>query len=207
MKLDDMILVSIDDHVSSRRHVRAPRAGEVPRPGPEVVVADDGIEQWVFQGSVAGTIGLNAVVAWPKEDWGFDPTTFAEMRPGAYDVHERVRDMNRNGSSRRCASRRSPGSAAALFQEAADKDLALVVVQAYNDWHIDEWCGAYPGRFIPLAIPPIWDPQAGRRDAPGRGQGLPRDHDARAAAHQGLPSYHNLDYWDPFFERCRSEQS
>ncbi|MGW2046606.1 hypothetical protein ACWCPF_15675 [Streptomyces sp. NPDC001858] len=23
---------------------------------------------------------------------------------------------------------------------------------AYNDWHIDEWCGAYPGRFIPMAL-------------------------------------------------------
>ena len=26
-----------------------------------------------------------------------DPTTYAEMRPGAYDIDERVRDMNRNG--------------------------------------------------------------------------------------------------------------
>ena len=26
------------------------------------------------------------------------------------------------------------------------------MLRAYNDWHIDEWCGAYPGRFIPLAL-------------------------------------------------------
>ena len=30
-------------------------------------------------------------------------------------------------------------------------------MQAYNDWHIDEWCGAYPARFIPMAIPVIWN--------------------------------------------------
>ena len=34
------------------------------------------------------------------------------------------------------------------------------MLQAYNDWHIEEWCGTYPGRFIPLSLPPIWDPAA-----------------------------------------------
>ena len=29
-------------------------------------------------------------------------------------------------------------------------------MQAYNDWHIDEWCSAHPG-FIPMALPVIWD--------------------------------------------------
>ena len=24
--------------------------------------------------------------------------------------------------------------------------------------HIDEWCGTYPGRFIPCVLPAIWDP-------------------------------------------------
>ena len=29
------------------------------------------------------------------------------------------------------------------------------MIQAYNNWHIDNWCGAEPGRFIPLSIPAI----------------------------------------------------
>ena len=36
--------------------------------------------------------------------------------------------------------------------------MALAMVRAYNDWHIDEWCGTYPGRFIPLSIPPSGTP-------------------------------------------------
>ena len=28
-------------------------------------------------------------------------------------------------------------------------------LHAYNDWHIDGWCGTYPGRMIPLALPTI----------------------------------------------------
>ena len=81
------------------------------------------------------------------------------MRPGSYDVHERVRDMDRNGILASMCFPTFAGFAGGMFQEAADKDLALATVQAYNDWHIDEWCAAYPDRFIPLAIPPIWDPQ------------------------------------------------
>ena len=33
-------------------------------------------------------------------------------------------------------------------------------MQAYNDWHVEEWCGAYPARFIPMTLPVIWDAEA-----------------------------------------------
>ncbi len=50
-----------------------------------------------------------------------------------------------------------PGFSGRLFAACEDKGLALAMVQAYNDWHIEEWCGAYPGRFIPMALPVLWD--------------------------------------------------
>src|SRR3974377_2331991 len=55
-----------------------------------------------------------------------------------------------------------PNLCGQFFAKAAEQDaeLALAVLQAYNDWHVDGWCGAYPGRFIPLALPPLWDPDA-----------------------------------------------
>ena len=98
MQTDDLILVSIDDHVVEPpdmflNHVPAKYKPEAP-----VVVTDDkGVDQWMYQGRPQGVSGLNAVVSWPAEEWGRDPAGFAEMRPGVYDVHERVRDMNRNG--------------------------------------------------------------------------------------------------------------
>ena len=49
------------------------------------------------------------------------------------------------------------GFNARTFTEGADKEISLVMLRAYNDWHIDEWCAAYPGRFIPLGIVPMWD--------------------------------------------------
>ena len=42
-----------------------------------------------------------------------------------------------------------PGFSARLFAACRDKELALAVLRAYNDWHIDEWCGSYPGDSSP----------------------------------------------------------
>ena len=62
-------------------------------------------------------------------------------------------------SRRRSASRTCcPGSAARRSSSVQDKELALLCVQAYNDWMIDEWCaGDGEGRLIPLTIVPLWD--------------------------------------------------
>ena len=96
-----------------------------------------------------------------------------------------------------------PNLCGQLFARSKDKDAALAILRAYNDWHIDEWCGTYPGRFIPLALPPIWDPQAhGRRGAPRGGQGLPRGVSfSENPAKLRLPSFHS-DHWDPFWAAC-----
>ncbi len=208
MHVDDLILVSIDDHVVEpadmfERHVPAKWADRAPK----VVTGDDGIEKWVFEGETAGMMGLNAVVTWPKEEWGFDPVGFAEMRPGAYDIHERVRDMNRNGILSSMCFPTFAGFSAGTFHAAQDKDLALVMVQAYNDWHIDEWVGAYPDRFIPLAIPPVWDPEALAAEVRRVAAKGCRAITMPELPHiQGLPSYHDLDYWDPFFRAVSEEQ-
>jgi predicted TIM-barrel fold metal-dependent hydrolase len=208
MELDDLILVSIDDHVIEpadmfERHVPAKYADQAPK----VVTTDAGVDQWIFEGQTAGMMGLNAVVTWPKEEWGFDPVGYAEMRPGAYDVHERVRDMNRNGVLASMCFPTFAGFSAGTFQAADDKQLAEVMVQAYNDWHIDEWCAAYPDRFIPLAIGPVWDPEALAAEVRRVAAKGCRAITMPELPHiQGLPSYHDLEFWDPFFRAVSEEQ-
>jgi len=208
MNVGDMILVSNDDHVIEPRdmfdhHVPNRWKDQAPRS----VVNDDGIERWVFQGTESTSGSLNAVVGWPKEDWGMDPTTYAEMRPGAYDVDERVRDMNYNGILASMCFPSFVGFSGGFFQRSEDKELALVMTQAYNDWHIDEWAASHPGRFIPLAIPPVWDPKAlaaeVRRVA---SKGCHAITMPELPHVQGLPSYHDVGYWDPFFRAVSEEQ-
>src|SRR3546814_2448727 len=96
MQMDDMILVSIDDHMVGppdmfKNHVPAKWADQAPK----VVRNESGAEEWVFQGASTSTpFGMAATVGWPSDEWGFNPATMAELRPGCFDVHERVRDMN-----------------------------------------------------------------------------------------------------------------
>ncbi|MBL7496569.1 amidohydrolase family protein [Frankia sp. CNm7] len=201
MKVEDLILVSIDDHVVEppdmfTRHVPAKWLDQAPK----VVTTEEGFQAWEFKGNRTGTLSLNAVVSWPPEEWGLDPAGYAEMRPGAYDIHERIRDMNRNGIFASMCFPTFPGFSAGNLNRGHD-DLAYIMVQAYNDWHIDEWAAAYPGRFIPLALLPTWDPalmvaEIRRVSA----KGCPAVSMPELPHIEGLPSYHDLSHWGPVFE-------
>jgi predicted TIM-barrel fold metal-dependent hydrolase len=208
MRLEDMILVSVDDHVVEPpnmfdQHLPArwkPRA-------PHVVRKADGTELWVFEKQPIPNIGLNAVVGRRPEEYGVEPTAYEQMRPGCFDVHERIRDMNANGVLASMCFPSYPSFCGALFARQPDKELARVMLQAYNDWHIDEWCGAYPGRFIPLALPPIWDPalmaEEVRRVA-RKGCHAVSFTENPEKVMPGLPSLHS-PHWDPFWKACCDE--
>jgi predicted TIM-barrel fold metal-dependent hydrolase len=113
--------------------------------------------------------------------------------------------MNANGVLAQMCFPSYPGFAGNLFARQEDKSLALVILQAYNDWHIDEWCGAHPGRFIPLALPPIWDPKL-MADEVRRvsKKGCHTMSFTENPEKLGFPSLHN-EYWDPFWEACSDE--
>jgi predicted TIM-barrel fold metal-dependent hydrolase len=86
------------------------------------------------------------------------------------------------------------------FSEAADRELGLVCVKAYNDWMIDEWCaGEAVGRLIPLTIVPLWDVDLAaaeiRRCAAMGGHAVTFPENPHAL---GFPSIHS-GAWDPFF--------
>lgn len=203
VRTDDMILVSVDDHV-----VEPPDmfAGHLPAQyadaAPKVVTTETGADVWVYDGATIPNIGLNAVAGRPREDYGTDPTSFDEIRPGCYDIDERVKDMNAGGVLGSLNFPSFPGFAGRIFDQSDDKDLALVMTRAYNDWHIDEWCGKHPGRMIPLAIPVLWDPEllAGeiRRVA---AKGCHAVTFPENPVPLGKPSLHDA-HWDPFWTAC-----
>ena len=87
-----------------------------------------------------------------------------------YDVHERVKDMDAGGVLASMNFPYLPTFGTDLCERRRGRPLALV--RAYNDWHIDEWCATYPARFIPMAVPVIWDAQATAESAIRR-EGLP----------------------------------
>jgi predicted TIM-barrel fold metal-dependent hydrolase len=203
MRLEDMILISVDDHVVEppdvfEKHLPAKYQDIAPR----IERQADGTDKWKFLDFEIPNVGLNAVAGRPPEEYGIDPTSFDELRPGTYDVKHRVLDMSANGVLGSLNFPSLPGFAGRLFGNVPDKDAALALCQAYNDWHIEEWCGAAPDRFIPLAIPPIWDPEAlaaevRRVDKKGcHAITFPEN-----PVPLNLPSLHS-DHWDPFWKAC-----
>ncbi len=207
MRPEDMILVSVDDHVVEppdmfEQHLSPEWKARAPK-----VVSRSGSEMWVFEGQPIPNIGLNAVVGRRPEEYGVEPTAYDQMRPGCYDVNERVRDMNANGVLASMCFPSYPSFCGALFARQQDKELSRVMLQAYNDWHIDEWCGTHPGRFIPLSLPPIWDPKLMAeevRRAAKKGCHAVSFTENPEKVMPGLPSLHN-EHWDPFWEACADE--
>jgi len=203
MELDDLILVSVDDHVVEPADLFEGRLpAHLAERAPRLVKLPSGADAWMFEGRPLPNVGLNAVAGRVPEEYGLEPLAFTQMRPGCYDIHERIRDMNVNGVLGSLNFPSLAGFAGGLFLGCPDKEVALGLLEAYNDWHVDEWCGTYPGRMIPLGVVPVWDPDLmaaeTRRLA---AKGCHAVTFTESPEKIGLPSFHT-DHWDPFWAAC-----
>jgi predicted TIM-barrel fold metal-dependent hydrolase len=132
-----------------------------------------------------------------------EPARFDEMRPGCFDIHERVKDMDAGGIlASVCFPSLIAGFCGAVFSRSKDPELGLACVRAWNDWHLDYWAGTYPGRMIPLQLTWLRDAEVAadevRRNA---ARGFKAVSFAELPSKLDLPSLHSR-YWDPFLEAC-----
>jgi predicted TIM-barrel fold metal-dependent hydrolase len=197
---DDLILISVDDHIVEppdmfSNHLPKKYAEEAPR----LVHNPDGSDSWQFRDVVIPNVALNSVAGRPKEEYGLEPQGLDEIRPGCYNVDERIKDMNAGGIFSSICFPTFPGFAGRLFA-IEDRDFGLALLRAYNDWHVEEWCGAYPARFIPMCLPVIWDAEACaaevRRNAERGVHALTFSENPSVL---GYPSFHD-DYWAPLWK-------
>ena len=198
--MNDMILVSVDDHViepadAFTRHFPERLKSRAPK-----IVQAAGKDVWLWEGKHYPSLGLNAVVGRPRSEYGMEPQAYDQMREGTYDVHARVDDMNVNGVLASINFPTFPSFAGGVFHQTEDKDVALAAVQAYNDWHVHDWCAAAPGRFIPMIVLPLWDIPATlaeikRMSVLGVHAVTFPDNPSLV----GLPSLHNA-YWAPVWK-------
>jgi predicted TIM-barrel fold metal-dependent hydrolase len=203
MKAEDMILISVDDHicepatvfdntVPSKYQDRAPR----------VVEDEKGREQWWYEGRPGRNLGLNAAAGKPREYFNTDAHRYDEMRRGCWDPNERVRDMSAGGVLAGLNFPNFTGFAGQVLNQGPDPDVNEVMIRAYNDWHVDEWCGSNPDRFIPCGILPLFDPE--RAAAEVRRLGGKGCHAVTFSENPealDMPSIHS-GAWDPLFAAC-----
>jgi predicted TIM-barrel fold metal-dependent hydrolase len=182
--------------------------GRLPAPlqdrAPRIVETELGHQVWEFEGQRYTQVGMNAVAGRRPETVKLEPFRFEQMRPGCYDPDARVRDMDINGV---WASLNFPsqitGFCGRVFFAAADRDLGLATVRAWNDWIHEEWYTPHPDRIIPLGITYLADPHLAadeiRRNAARGFTAVSMPERPHAI---GLPSLWERDHWDPIIGAC-----
>jgi predicted TIM-barrel fold metal-dependent hydrolase len=163
----------------------------------------DGTEAWDLEGRRYPQIGLNAVVGRPKDEWSMEPARFDEMRRGCWDPVARLDDMDVDGVwASLCYPSLIAGFAGSMFSQTSDVDLGRACMNAWNDWHLDEWVATAPERFIAVQLPWLRDPQVAADDVRANAaRGFKAVSFLENPVDLGLPSLHT-GHWDPFLAAC-----
>jgi predicted TIM-barrel fold metal-dependent hydrolase len=202
---DDHVLISVDDHVIEPANVWVDRLpAKYKEIGPHIEDGPDNTQDWVWEGrhtpvSLQGSPNTRRF----RDDAGkgddFHSRSYHDMIEACFDVDARVKAMDEEGVTAALNFPTFPRFAGTGFLEAQDKELALLVVQAYNDWMIDEWCGSHPSRFIPMVITPLWDPALGAKEIERcAAKGAKAITFPENPSPMGMPSFWTK-HWDPVF--------
>src|SRR5262245_19985650 len=98
MRMEDMVIVSVDDHVVEGPEIfknHLPQKWQADAPVCQQM--ETGEFNWKFEGRFGVNFALNAVAGRPREELGFEPNSFEHIRKGCYEPHARIDDMNVNG--------------------------------------------------------------------------------------------------------------
>ena len=198
----DARLISVDDHLLEHPGVWQERLpARYREAGPRVVEQPPGEpwaghEVWLMEGRAYPTMKHYAMAGQdPEGESG--PIRFSEMIPGCYDPASRCRDMDLDGVWAQLCFPSFARFAGTRFLDCRDRDLALLCVQAYNDFVIDEWCGFDPRRQVPLVLLPLWDVAASVAEVERTAsRGAKAVSFPENPAPLGLPSWHSRA-WDP----------
>ncbi|MCU1459730.1 MAG: putative metal-dependent hydrolase [Actinomycetia bacterium] len=210
MLRDDMQAISVDDHVVEPPHVFVDHIEPKFRDRAPHIVERDGVEGWLWEDRFypLSFQGNPQTRKFRSDEVGRGDDLFArryeDMIPAAFDVHERVRSMDEDGVWAELLFPTFPRFGGTQFLQGEDKDLALALVRAWNNWMLDEWCAAYPDRFIPQTLVPLWDVDAAvveiERCAEKGSKAILFVENPHPL---GLPSF-PTGYWRPVFEVCNA---
>ncbi|GAA1866990.1 amidohydrolase family protein [Pseudonocardia ailaonensis] len=136
-------------------HLPAGLAGRGPRLAPR----PDGTVVWTLGGVDLGAPGAGLRFAGPAPETE-GPPGYAGLAAALHDPVARLRAMDAGGVHAAVSFPTSRAFTASLLRRVPDRALSAAVVSAYNDWQVDGWGAAAPGRLVPLALLPAWDVEA-----------------------------------------------
>ena len=218
-------IISVDDHVLEPPDLWMSRLPQALRDrGPQVrrekgVYAPLGDVRWVadpshpdarwcdvwYYDDLAEPLRRALAAAGHLDDNPALPITYDDVRPGAYQRDARLQDMDANDTEISICFPNITRFCGQIFHLARDKEVALLSVQAYNDWMIDEWCGGQnPIRLVPLTLIPLWDPLLAAAEVERcAAKGSHAITFSENPVALGLPSIFS-SFWDPLFAACQA---
>ena len=158
---------------------------------------------WCYEDLKVPMRRIITAVGFEPEERTMLPVTYEEMRKGCWDQAARIADMDANHTEASLCFPTFPRFCGQTFTEAKDKELALLCVQAYNDFMVEEWCaGIGKDRLIPLIIVPLWDAELAAAEVyRNAARGVHAVCFSEVPHFLGLPSIHS-GHWEPFFVAC-----
>lgn len=197
-------MISVDDHLIEPPNTWTDRLPSKYRDEAPRWVSDERGESWLFQGKRFPIGGAVTAGAFPPESrpQPFQPLKWGEIPAACYDPKARIAAMDTDRVAAALMFPNLPEFSGNLFQRVQDRELALLCIQAYNDWLLDEWCTPYPDRFIGLALVPMWDPKLAAAEAERAiRKGARSIAFSLAPQNLGLPGIHSHGgWWDPLFQ-------
>lgn len=205
MRMEDMIIISVDDHaIEPTNMFDAHLSAEHRKLAPTYEIDDRGrgFWWWGHENLKCYVGGSNAVVGRPKEEYGLEPLNLSEMRKATWDPSAHIDDMNVSGMLASVMFPSFPSFCGKFFWQGKDLENNVRVLRAYNDWLIDEFCGPNPGRYILSGILPLYDIDETLREARRLiAKGVRTFLFPANPAKVGLPSIHEA-VWEPFWALC-----
>lgn len=204
----DEWMISVDDHLVEPPHLWTTwLPSKFADAAPRVIRTEAG-DRWLVEDKLILVRKAMALVGLPDDerdpqglalaDLGVD---FDAMHPGCFDPVARLADMDTDRVLASMPFPTMPRFCGQTFFEMRDRDLGLACVQAYNDFLLDEWCAAAPGRYIACVLIPLWDPQLAATELRRCARKGASAFAFSEMPHElGLPSIHDADgFWDPVF--------
>ena len=196
-------IVDTDTHITEAPDLFTSRApAGMKNKVPYVKCDADGVERWYVGDRNFGSMGGNVIradnnkllgrLAFPKLD---------QAHPGGHLIKPRLQAMDDMGVYAQICFQNSGVTQAGSLMSLGDPDLALAIIQMYNDASV-EYQETSGQRIFNMAHLPFWDQAELEKEAKRcidmglKGFVLP-DTPERV----GVPSF-NHDYWTPFLEMC-----
>jgi predicted TIM-barrel fold metal-dependent hydrolase len=195
-------IYSADDHLIEPANLWTDRVPAAYRDRAPKIIEIDGREAWTYEDRL---YFLTMGSCRPRDGFsegGYPPAPgtarYDEIRPGCYDPTERLSDMDIDGVwGQLCFPNYARFAGHRFYLDIDDPDLALVCLKAYNNYLLEDWCGAAPDRLFGAAILPLNNIEEAVREFE-----RVADLGAKAIAFSenptvlGLPSVHTK-HWDP----------